>query len=315
MPISAIAEAILAKLETTYGVDAVPDPAEDGVLVRSIELTEPVANTPVQRELVRSFFANNRELQGATFTKAVIVMELAGFGTAGPAAPTAGYDALLQCCGCVPDINAGTSIDYDPGAPFGEKSVSLRFYNGGKLYKGLGCVGEMKASQAVGQIPTITIELTGVYAPVSDEAMVAPDLSAYQTPLLVNSVNSSAVQLHSYAAVLAKFDFAMGNVVETRELVGSPPRVVITDRKSSGSVEIEDTLVATKNWLEIVRTAALGNFTMTHGPAGNRVVFSASRVQLKSPRPSKVQNIVHMTFDLVFLPSDAGNDEWKWSIR
>ncbi len=315
MPISAIAEAILVKLETTYGVDAVPDPAEDGVLVRSITLSEPISTTAVERELVRAYFANYEELQGASFMKAEIVLEMCGFGAAGPANPTPAYDALLRACGCVPDINAGTSVDYDPGAPFGEESVSLRFYNGGKLYKGLGCVGDITSSEVVGAIPTFTINLTGVYAPVSDTAMVAPDLSAFQRPLLVNSINSSGVLLHGYAAVLAKFDFAMGNVVETRELVGSPPRVIITDRKSSGSVEIEDTLVATKNWLEIVRTAAIGNFTMTHGPATNRVVFLADRAQLTNPRASKVQNIVHMSFDLRLLPSDAGNDEWKWSFR
>lgn len=313
MSISSLLRVMLVKRETTSGVDAAPVAATDAVLCRSIVPSEIISIAGVDRTYLRAFFGSFQQLQGTAYTKIEVEVEITGFGTAGPAAPTAGYDALLRSCGLSRTITAGTSVVYAPASTALE-TVTVWFYEDGRLFKGIGCVGDMTMSMTVGEIPVYKFTLDGLFVPMTDASIVTPTLTAYQTPVLVNPANTSAVQVHGYSALLADFQFALGNQVERRELVGSPGRVIVTGRQSTGTIEIEDTRAGEKNFLTDVAAATLGNFSITHGPATNRVTFASSRMQLLNPRMSDVQNIVHATYDMRFVPSNAGGDEFTLSI-
>ncbi len=313
MAISSLLRVMLVKRETTSGVDAAPTAAADAVLCRKITPSEIISISGVDREIQRAFFGSFQQLQGTAFTKVEVEVEMTGFGTAGPAAPTAGYDALLRCCGLSRTITAGTSVVYAPASTSLE-TVTMWFYEDGRLFKGVGCVGDMSISMKVGEIPIYKFTLEGLFVPMTDAALVTPTLTAYQTPVLVNPANTSAVSVHGYSALLADFQFSLGNQVERRELVGFPGRVIITGRQSTGSIEIEDTRAGEKNFLTDVATALLGNFTITHGPATNRVSFASTRMQMLNPRTTDVQNIVHASYDIRFVPSNTGGDEFTLSI-
>src|SRR5882672_3892109 len=87
----------LFKLEGTYGVDAAPAGATDAILCVDVQLPEPLIQSYKDRALTRSYMGQFQQITGGDFGKIEILVEAAGFGTAGPAAPTAGLDALLQC--------------------------------------------------------------------------------------------------------------------------------------------------------------------------------------------------------------------------
>ena len=52
---------ILAKLESSYGVDGIPTGAADAILVRNLEVT-PLESDFASRDLVRTFMGNSEQL-------------------------------------------------------------------------------------------------------------------------------------------------------------------------------------------------------------------------------------------------------------
>jgi hypothetical protein len=309
MSLSSLLKRVLIKVESSYGVDPTPAPATDALLCRSVTASEPISIKGVDRNLVRPFFGAFQQLQGTAFVKLELEVEIAGFGTAGPATPTPGYDAALRACALLHTISAGTSVVYTPVSS-GLESVTVYYWQDGTLHKITGARGDMELNLKVGEIPTYKITLTGIYNAVTDTSMTAPDVSAYITPLLVNATDTSAFSLHGYSGVLNSLSMKLGNQVETRELVGEAPQVLITDRQSTGSIEIEATTVAAHDWFTAVKNATLNSLSVTHGlTAGNIVTLAAPQVQLLNPKFSDVQNIIHTTFDARFLPGSAGGNE------
>jgi hypothetical protein len=85
--------------------------------------------------------------------------------------------------------------------------------------------------------------------------------------------------------------------------------VLITDREPVGSVTIEATNVAAKDWWAIARAGTLGAMAITHGTAaGQRVQVTASNVQLTNPQYQDMDGITMLQLGMNFIPS-AGNDE------
>jgi hypothetical protein len=303
----------LFKLETTYGVDAAPVGATDALLCVDVLLPEPLVQTYKDRKLVRSYLGAFQQITGGDFGKIEVLVEAAGFGAAGPASPTPALDALLQCIAFGRTINAGVSVAYAPISA-NIQSGSFYYYEDGVLHKFYGCRGDLDLSMIVNDIPILKFTLWGVYQPVTDVALPAYSVAAYQTPLLVNADNTSAVSVQGYAASLAKFDFKLGNKVEMRELVGGSRQVLITDRLSSGSVEMEAVKVGTKDFYAAIAAGTLGAFSVTHGLlAGNKWTFAAPNLQLVNPTKTMVQGIVHTVAALRFVPN-AGNDEHSLTI-
>lgn len=315
MPISARRKAVLVKLETTYGTDATPTAAADGVLCKTVSPTDPLKQQTKDRELIRPFFGQFQSLTGGDFAEITIEMEAAGFGTAGPAAPTAGYDALMQICGQSRTVTTGTSVVYAP-ASTSLPSATVYYYAEGAIHKLTGCRGNMELSLDVNAIPYFKFTLWGQYQPVVDGALVTPTLTAYQVPLLANSDNTPAISIQGYSAQVQSLSFKLNNQLEMRELIGGSRQVLIVDRKPDGHVVMELPLVAAKNYWTNIAAGTLGAFSFTHGTtAGNKVgLSSAAGLQLLNAKLSENQNIVHLEADLRFVPSAAGGDEYALTI-
>jgi hypothetical protein len=80
----------------------------------------------------------------------------------------------------------------------------------------------------------------------------------------------------------------------------------------TGSVTIEMTSIAVKDWLAAVKAATLGALQLIHGTvAGNIITLNAANTQLMNPKYSKQQGINMISFDIKANPSNAGNDEYS----
>ncbi len=304
---------ILAKLETTYGTDASPTAADDGVLLASLTPT-PLKTETVDRTLIRSYLGAMEQLiTGQTMTFE-IELEMAGFGSAGPAAPTAGYDALLRACGLSRTVTAGTKVDYDPVSS-GFDSITIYWEDDGVLYKATGCRGTLSLDMKARAVPTYKITLTGLYGGHADDTVGTPVVTAYQKPRAVNAANTTGISIGSFdAAVLTEFSFEDGNQVTYHNYPGSSETVRITDRSASGKLTVLANKVATYDWLSAVKNQTLQNFAIVQGPATNQVKFSAPQMQLTNPTRGDADGEATVSFDLVFLPS-AGNDEYKITVQ
>ena len=297
---------ILVKTESTYGTDSSPV-GTDALLVRNLDIT-PLSGDIVSRDLIRPYMGNYDQLIAQNSVAINFEVELAGSGTAGTAPK---YDAILKACGLAATIVASTSVTYAPvSASF--SSATIYFNVDGVLHKLTGCRGSMTMSCAVGAIPTLAFNLTGVYNAPTDTAQPSVTYSAQATPLVFREGNTSSFSFFSYSGVLQSVDFNLANDLVYRELVGGTKETLITDRKPAGTVMIEAPTIATKDFFATALASSTGNLTFLHGTtAGNRVTFTASQVDVLNPTYQEQDSIMMLSVPYVAIPSSAGNDEFS----
>jgi hypothetical protein len=312
MPLYTRKRVVLCKRETTYGTDPVPTAGTDALLLRSVEI-EPLDQEYAERTLVRPYYGNFEDLPIRSRMKLTKELELAGFGSAGPTTPTPGYSALLRSAGLAQSVTLGVNVIYTPVSQNFD-SVTDYFHNDLTLHKLLGGRSELEISLALNEVPVYRVMTTGLYGGVVDAALPTPTVSAYQRPVVVNQINTTDLNIHGLTtAELKNFSMSMGNVLVHRNLVGAAENIDLTGRLVTGEIEIQANTVAVKDWWSSIRGATLGAFSITHGPALNRVKIDAANVQLTNPRFSDVDGITHLTLGMKFMPA-AGNDEFSITV-
>ncbi|MCX7062844.1 MAG: hypothetical protein NTZ11_18405 [Gammaproteobacteria bacterium] len=300
---------MLAKVETQYGVDAEPDGATDGVLIRSMELT-PLELETVDNTVVRPYPGSFRQLITARSVRLTVELGMTGFGTAGPATPIPGYDALLRGCGLARNVSAGVNVTYSLIST-GYESLTFYVYMDGVLHIITGARGTVSMSFGLREVPTYRFEFQGLYTPPEDAPLVQPALGAFPTPLPVAVGNTVIANFLGSATgiCLNSFEVALGNTLTYRNLVNCREEVLITDRAVTGSFEIEATLLATKDIFSLVNALTLTSIDLTHGTTGGNKVRVASAVaQATSPNFGDADNIIMISGDLRFVPSAANNE-------
>jgi hypothetical protein len=297
---------ILVKTESTYGTDSTPA-GTDALLVRNLDIT-PLSGDVVSRDLIRPYLGNFDQLIGLTSVAINFEVELAGSGSAGSAPK---FDAILKACGLGSTIVTSTSVTYAPvSSSF--SSATIYFNVDGVLHKLTGCRGSMTMSCAVGAIPTLAFNLTGVYNAPTDTAQPAVTYSAQATPLIFREGNTSSFSFFSYSGILQSVDFNLANSLVYRELVGGTKETLITDRKPAGTVMIEAPTITTKDFFTTALGSSTGNLTFLHGTtAGNRVTFTASQVDVLNPTYQDQDSIMMLSVPYVALPTTAGNNEFS----
>jgi hypothetical protein len=296
---------ILAKAEGTYGTNSTPANT-DAVLVKNLDLT-PLAGDVVSRDLLRGYLGNSEQLIAQTYVELKFDVELAGSGTAGTAPR---YSNLLLSSGMALTTVASTSNTYAPvSASFGSSTI---VYNTDGLNHVLtGCRGSFSIKAEVGQIPTLSFTMMGVYNAPTDVSPVAASYTAQATPLVFRQGNTSAFSIFSYSGLLQSFDFDMANATVYRQLVGSSTgEVLITDRKPSGNVQIEAPTIAVKDFFSIALGTTTGSLSFLHGTtAGNKVTFTSPQTDITTPAYGEQDGVRMLNLPYVSVPTTAGNDE------
>jgi hypothetical protein len=194
------------------------------------------------------------------------------------------------------------------------EAVSLYFNIDGVLHKFLGNRGNASFNIGADKIPYGKASLTGVYAPVTDAAVPTVVVTAWQRPLVCNSINTPFFSLHGYAAAyLDNLMLDMGTAISKVSRIGVQ-RVDLTNRKPTGSVSMEAVSVATKDWWADCRAATLGSMGLIHGTvAGNKFALSGSNVILNQPKYSNSNGIAMIDMGMDVTPLN-GNDEFAFSV-
>lgn len=303
--------AILAKIETTYGTDALPAGADNAILVSELQML-PMEMTTVDRALIRPFLGNSEQLPTQIYNGCEFSVELAGSGTPGTA-PAIG--PLLRACGFAQTVTAGVSVAYAPVST-GFESLSFYMNLDGVLHKGLGARGTVNFSLKNNDRPMARFKFTGLFVPVADAALPSVSFAAWKKPLPCNRTNTPTFTLHGYAALLDDLQIDMANEVVYRGLIGGAEFVRLTDRKPKGSVLMEAVKVADKNWWTAITAATDGPLELVHGlTAGNIVEFDAPGVQIHTPAYQDQQGIVMLSAQLTVNPGPTGNDELVITFR
>jgi hypothetical protein len=310
MPLFTRKTTVVAKLETTNGVDATPTGAANAMVIRNVTLN-PLDIESVDRALMRAYMGSSPQLVVGQQATLDFEIEIAGAGTSATTAPA--YDCLLQACGLLGIANGTTSFDYSPVSG-GFKSVTLYTYIDGIKHAIVGAMGTVDFDMTAKAIPVMKFKFKGVYAAPIDSGVGTVAYTGWQTPLGVNNVNTSGFALHGYPAILQSLQISMGNNVIHRNMVGAD-YFTITDRAVSGSVTIEmPTTVAAKDWFSIALAMTQAALTITHGTqAFNKFKVSSSSCQLLKPTYGDQDGIRMLQMGLMFVPTGNGNNEITFS--
>jgi hypothetical protein len=215
----------------------------------------------------------------------------------------------------VPGASSAYSIAANVGylpVSTGFASATIYFNNDGVLHKITGARGTFTLTAAVGGIPTIDFQLTGVYNAPTDTAAPTTTYSDQATPVIFKAGNTSAFSILNYTACLQSLSFNVANETVYRELVGCTKEVMITNRASAGECMIEAPTIAQKDFFAIANNDTTGTLTLLHGStAGNRVTLLAPKVDITNPSYADQDGIQMLNIPYVAIPTTSGNDEVK----
>lgn len=301
--------ALLAKIETDYGVSSAPTGAANAILAKNLTFT-PLAGEEQRRDLYTPWLGEQGLILVGSHTMVEFDVELAGAGAAGTAP---GYGVLLRACGLSETVTVGDKVEYQPVSA-GFEAVTVLFNLDGVNHVMLGARGTVSATLTPKQIPVWRFQLWGLLGPVADVALPATTLDGFQTPLPVSKVNTPALSLHGYSSVAESLAVQLGNQVEPRFLIGEDS-IQITDRRPAGTAVLEGKSVATIDWQARAIARTRGALSLTHGTAaGNIVKLDAPAVEVGRPTYGQTQGIVNTSLPLLLCPS-AGDDELLITIQ
>lgn len=297
------------KIETTSGTDSVPTPAANAMLVRNFTWN-PIEMTAESRDLVRAYLGNSEDIVVAKWVTFDFEIEMAGSGAAGTAP---GYDAMMRFCGHSKTINAGVSTVYAPISS-GFETCSVYCNLDGLLHKSTFAMGKLGWDMSPGKIPVWKVSAKGLFVPLSDTSVWTPVYTAFQKPVAVNKQNTTA-SLHGISAAIETYSVDSAAQIEYRNLINLE-EVRYTDRKPAGSISLEMTSVATKDWLTTVANATTGALNAVHGlTAGNIIQIDCPNAQITQPKYANSQGIAMLSGGLKLNPGNAGNDEYTITVR
>ncbi len=300
---------VLAKIETSYGVDPVPTGSANAILIKNLTVT-PIAATMVGRDFIRPYLGESDQLIADKHTEVEFEVEMAGAGEAGD---VPAYGPLLRACAMAETVTADTKVDYTPVSS-GFESVTIYVNVDGVLHKLTGARGTVELDITAKQIPTFKFRFTGVYNTVTDTALPSTVYDAFQYPLVANNMNTTGFSFFGASGlVLESLAIDTGIQVDFRALIGTE-YVQIVDRKASGEVSFEATSVATLDVFGKAIGSTNGTLSITHGTAaGNKVQITAANVDIGNPTYAD-SNGVNMVKCPFYLIPDAGNDEFKITV-
>lgn len=299
--------ALLAKMETTVGTDSVPSASANAILAQNVEFTPVRAAQQDTRNLYTQYMGNQGQLRALFYGQLSFDVEAVGSGTAGTAPK---WGPLMRGCGMselVTTLGGGDAVKYAPISKLFE-ALSIYFYMDGVRWKMVGNRGNFEVNFRSGEIPRFRFTFMGLCSGgATDTALPSPSLGAFRVPVICNDANTvfayNAVQFPMFEV---KAD--LGAKVEPYTPVGKT-EMVISDRQASGSMSVEDGLVADQDFDDDFKTSTRRVLTVTHGvTAGDKVKLVVNNCQVRERSISEEKGFVRTTvpFDACIV---AGNDE------
>ena len=301
-------QALLAKIETTYGVDSAPAPA-NAVLGQNVKFT-PMEATEVMRQHARPIQGARPSVLVGKMAKITFEVEAKGSGTAGT---PPGYAVFLRSCKCAEVIVAGASVTYNPISR-NHESCSIYFYLDGTLFKMLGCRGTWKYKLTAEGIVVIEFTMTGLFTQPSDAALPTPTYGTQLSlvPQVATTENTPTFSIGAFsAAVLRSFTFDAGCDVKRRGLIRRT-QIIITGSDERCEFQIEMELLATFNPFALAAAGTPTAVTLVHGVgAGQVVTLTQPNLQILNPGDLQQQdNVAEYALRGKALPGSTGNDQF-----
>ncbi len=300
---------ILLKAESSYGTDPTPTGSANAVLVRDLTV-EPIVSDEVSRDLIRGFLGNQEVLLANQRVNVNFDVEMSGSGTAGTEPK---WGPAMLACGTAVTTTSSANTYAPVSSSFG--SCTIYYNTDGVNHKITGARGTFSINCEVGQIPTISFSMTGIFNAPTDTALPSTTYSNQASPLVFKNGSTSAFSIFAFSGVLQSWTFEMNNTVGYRELVGGTKEVIITDRSPGGTAVVEAPALSDHNFFTDATGTATGSNTFLHGTtAGNKITISCPQSDLSAPTYSDSDGIVMLNLPYMATPTSAGNNEFSLAI-
>jgi len=264
-------EVVAAKLETTYRTDSIPGVGDAVYVVNPTYSSE--ANMIERSAGVKNSIAPYQDIYGGRLAGISFDVEVKHSGTV-DTAPEIGV--LLKGCGFGETINASTSVVYEPVST-GFDSLTIHYYQDGKLKKLVGARGTVSFAGAAGGLLIASFVFTGHANGVEDAAILSPTYDgAAPQPFL--SAGFDWAGEGSSNLSLENFSLDVGIEISKPKNMNEANgygEILITSRKISGTFDPLDVLDATIDFYAQWEGGTLGAISFDIGTAGgNQVAFS-----------------------------------------
>jgi hypothetical protein len=261
---------LAAKVEATPGTAESLTNAEAAFNIMNAEMN---ANIDVSTRPIQGSFRKLPGVPGMRTATCTFSIELIGTGAGG--VPT-WATVFLAGCGIVNSAGVLTPRNEAPGTNV--KTLTIGLYENGRRKLMRGAVGNVVFEYVPGQAVMMNFTFTGVWAGVSDTAILAP---TYPTLSPIRAA-SGAATINSVVQTFASCSFDVGNVVAIRPSVANVEGAtygIITDRTPTITIDPEAT-VATGNdifadWIAGTTRA----FSLGIEDASDEVTLAAPAVQ------------------------------------
>ena len=247
-------EALMIKLQPDIGVDALPDPLVDGLLVDGLSWSN--EGLVMHEQQLSTGFGKLRPLYGGHLKAITFNAPLRPSGVV--AAPPA-EDAALQACGLELTVNAGASCIYTD-VQTDLKMVTIYYYEGAVLHKLVDAVGKV-SFKVDAQAPAGVAE----YTFIGHDSVIADPLPAIDyddsAPAMVRG---AGFMIDGYAASVGSLAIDLGNEVAYTKDMNAPagyssPQIV--DRDMTGSIDPMLSPLATYDWMAKMQAGELVGLT------------------------------------------------------
>lgn len=317
--------AILAKIETTYGADAVPIGGSNALLVSNMSI-QPLNTNNINRDLIRPYFGASEQIIGSASVQVSFDVEFQSSGSmVTPTIPA--WEPLLQGCGFLAGVGtAGQRVEFGLEPAYGSiKGLTIYYHDDGVLHKLLGCRGTVSMKLGIGERPVFSFNFTGLDGGVTSATNPSVTLTAFKTPLAITDSSTGAVVLGgTYATgaitggteyITSGLELDLGNTVSFMDLLGTATEtgqtVEITQREAVGKIAFDLTAANEVTFMTDVKAMTTQSIGLVHGTtAGFKMLVHCPSVQLVNPRKEEKDGRRLIGFDLRVLPT-AGNDEIK----
>lgn len=303
-------QALMAKVETIYGTDAVPTPEANGMLAYDVSV-QPLEGADLERAFLLPHFGSRPTLPTEKHARVAFAVELQGAGAAGDVPK---YDPMLRACSLAATVTEATDVQYDPISDSDTQEGSSLYWNAdGNRHIVKGWRGDVTLVLEKQKYPMLRFDGLGLYSTPGASALVNPDLSGWIAPLVISKAHTT-FSLFGAPRLLERLEIKLGNQVEGRFLVNAE-EILITDRKATMTAVIEAQPYGTFNPFTSAEGGATGGLALAHGAeAGKIVQVGAPVVQIGRPTFSESQGVKMWTLPGRLLP-DEGDDEFKLTIK
>lgn len=311
--------AILAKIESSYGVDSTPTEGANAILVSNVSIN-PLNAQNVPRDLIRPYLGGSEQLVGNAYLEMSFDVELQGSGAAGT---NPAYFPLLEACGFAVTNTASTRSNAYLETP-ADGSVSIYYFSDGAKRIAKGCRGNVSLKMNSGERPVMSFRFLGIDGGVTAASPSALTLTGFKTPGVVSDPNTGDLTFgctfnaDAAAPVLTGgtgypslgLELDLGNAVAHVPMLGSES-IDIGQREVVGKITLDLTAAQEVTFMTSVKANTTQSIGLLHGTvAGYKVIVFMPAVQLINPSHVERDGRLLIGFDIRAVPV-SGNDELR----